>query len=219
MSNKQKITIIIDEFWQISSIKDIKIDAKLRKYIQTMPNVSFIFLGSKRSMLEGIFEYKSPLFEMAEPMTLEPICLKDYMAYIGKYLKIVPNDIEYIYEKADGETKLIQHICFNLYLRHKSATIERALIDEVLATILNTKDDIFRRLYDSFTLSQKKCIKAVAKYRANLFKKEILNELNIQKSTMQKALISLERTSAIEKESECWIIPDRSFELWCQNLD
>ena len=48
ISKDKKIVIAIDEFQQISTIKEKKIDALFRKYVQDKrsKNISYIFLGS-----------------------------------------------------------------------------------------------------------------------------------------------------------------------------
>jgi len=73
ISKKDKVVIAIDEFQQISTLHNSKIDATFRKYMQKSNNVSFIFSGSKRHLLNGIFEYGAPLYEMATPMELKSI--------------------------------------------------------------------------------------------------------------------------------------------------
>jgi len=73
LSKKDKVVIAIDEFQQISTLHNSKIDATFRKYMQKSNNVSFIFSGSKRHLLNGMFEYGAPLYEMATPMELKSI--------------------------------------------------------------------------------------------------------------------------------------------------
>jgi len=97
LSKRYNIVLIIDEFQQISTIKKIKLDAKLRKYIQEPENISYIFLGSKRHMLNKLFEYKAPLFEMATPLCLAPLDIEDIYNYTKKYLNIEYEQIKYIY--------------------------------------------------------------------------------------------------------------------------
>lgn len=56
LSKKHSIALDIDEFQQISTIKEKKIDALLRKYMQEAHNISYIFLGSKRNILNSLFQ-------------------------------------------------------------------------------------------------------------------------------------------------------------------
>ncbi|MFW2592371.1 hypothetical protein ACN5PC_10715, partial [Aliarcobacter butzleri] len=91
-------------------ITDVKLDAMMRKYIQERQNISYIFLGSKRHLLTSLFEYKSPLYELATHFELKPLKLEDIFEYAKKYLDISFEMCQYVYERSDGETKMIQQI-------------------------------------------------------------------------------------------------------------
>ncbi len=98
LSKKYSIALAIDEFQQISTIKEKKIDALLRKYMQEAHNISYIFLGSKRNILNSLFQYKVPLFEMATPILLKSIKTDDIYEYSKKHLKISEETTQYIYD-------------------------------------------------------------------------------------------------------------------------
>ena len=216
LSHEKKIVLAIDEFQQIATIKDKKIDALFRKYMQQdqSKNISYIFLGSKRHMLTKLFEHRSPLYEMATPILLDPIALKDISLYVKKHLKISDENIKYIYELCDMETKLMQHIFYLLHLKFKDHTITIEHIDMVLNEILEYKNSYNRALLDTLTLNQKKALKLIFKYKSNLFRQEILQEQSLSKNVMQSALNSLFDRELIDKENDRYFISDRAFELW-----
>lgn len=214
LSKKQKVVLAIDEFQQISTIKNIKIDAKIRKYIQESENISYIFLGSKRHMLNKLFEYKSPLFELAMPMDLNPLNSNDIFDYSKQYLKISSENIEYIYTLADKETKLIQHILNILYRDYKNEEISKQIIDDALEEIINARSSAFKIIYDTFSQNQKKSFKLLSKYGKNFYSKEILEEQEITKTAMYSALKQLFEKEFIDKDGDIWFIPDRAFEIW-----
>ncbi len=216
LSQNKKIIIAIDEFQQISTIKDVKIDAILRKYIQERENISYLFLGSKRHTLTSLFSYKAPLYEMATHFELRALKVEDIFNYSKKYLNITKDDIEYIFSLSDGETKLILHILHLLYAQKKKIT--KTLIDSALKEILNSKDATFRMLFDTLNNNQKRALKIIGKYKHKIFTSEVLNEYNIKKQTLQSAVESLLKKELIDKEDGDYFIPDRSFELWCQNM-
>lgn len=218
LSKKQKIVIALDEFQQISTLKDAKIDAILRKYIQENYNISYIFLGSKRHMLNRLFEYGAPLFEEATSMQLESIKQEDINNYVSKYLNISDEIVEYIYDLTDGETKFIQHIFHILYVSHKRKQINIDLVDQAVLEILNAKSSGYKILFDTFSQFQKKAFKALSKYSQNIHTKDVLDEYNISKGSMQSALKQLYQREIIDKEDDVWFIPDRTLELWGKTL-
>ncbi len=216
ISKDKKIVIAIDEFQQISTIKDKKIDALFRKYVQDKrsKNISYIFLGSKRHMLTSLFEYGAPMFELATPIELKPIKENDIYNYVVKFLKIDEDIIKHIYELCDGETKLMQHIFFLLYFKFKEVNIDEDIVNEVLKEILNYKTSIYRALLDTFTVNQKKTLKLILKYKNGLFSRDVLNEQSLSKNVMQSAINSLIDREILDKSDDVFFIPDRAFELW-----
>ncbi len=218
LSEKYTIVLIIDEFQQISTIKNIKLDAKLRKYIQEPKNISYVFLGSKRHMLNKLFEYKAPLFEMATPLSLAPLEIEDIYNYAKKYLNIEYEEIEYIYDIADKETKLMQHIFHILYKNYKDEKIDIEKIELTLKEILDAKSSAYRIIYDTFSQNQKKAFKLLSKYGKNFYSKDILDEQNLTKTAMHSALKQLFDKEFIDKGDDIWFIPDRAFEIWGKSL-
>lgn len=216
LSKDKKIVLAIDEFQQISTIKDKKIDAIFRKYVQDTrsANISYIFLGSKRHMLTSLFEYKAPLFELATPFALKPIDVNDVYNYVVKFLKVDEEIIKYTYELCDGETKLMQHVFFLLYSKFRDLNIDEDIVDEVINEILDYKTSIYRVLLDTFTVNQKKTLKLILKYKNGLFSRDVLNEQILSKNVMQSAIKSLLDREMLDKSDDVFFIPDRAFELW-----
>lgn len=217
LSKTNKIILAIDEFQQIATISDIKLDAILRKNIQERENISYIFLGSKRHLLTSLFEYKSPLYELATHYQLKPLALEEIYTYAQKHLKISQKLTEYIYFQSDGETKMIQNILHLLYLQKEQA-ITQDMIDDAIAEIINSKDGSYKLLFDTLNNNQKTAIKIVGKYKKGFFSSAVLQEYNIKKQTLQSSIDALFTKELIDKEDEKYFIPDRSLELWIERL-
>ena len=216
LSKDKQIVFAIDEFQQISQITDVKLDALLRKHIQALENVAWIFLGSKRHLLTSLFEYKAPLYEMATHLELQPLSLEEVYNYTSKYIDISKELMSYIYEVSDSETKLLQNICHILWLEKPKVEITQEDIDEVVKQIVNSKDSSFRLIYDMLNNNQKIALKILAKYKKKIYIQEVLNEFNIKKQTLQSAIKALFEKEICDKNSDAIYIPDRTFELWLQ---
>lgn len=216
LQKEKKIIFAIDEFQQISSINDVKLDAFLRKEIQKSSDISWIFLGSKRHLLTSLFEYKAPLYEMATHKELQALSLDDVYAYTKQYINIDKELMTYIYECTDSETKLLQNICHILWLEKKDEQITKEYIDEVLLQIINSKDSSFRLIYDMLNNNQKIALKILSKYKSKIYTQEVLNEFNIKKQTLQSAIKALYEKEICDKNGDVIYIPDRTLELWLQ---
>ncbi len=217
LSKTNKIILAIDEFQQIANITDVKLDAILRKYIQERENISYIFLGSKRHLLTSLFEYKAPLYELATHYELQPLKIKDIFGYAKNYLKITFEMCEYLYQRSDGETKMVQQILHLLYIQ-KEQTVDKNKIDEVTKEIINSKDGSYKLLFDTLGNNQKIALKIVGKYKSGVFALPILTEFNIKKQTLQSSIDTLAKKELIDKEDERYFIPDRTFELWVEGI-
>ncbi len=217
MAKDKNVVLAIDEFQQISNIKDVKIDAILRKYMQESNNMSYIFSGSKRNILNSLFAYKAPLYSMATPLSLQALKIEDIYKYAKKYLAISKKNIEYLYEISAGETKLIQMILHRIYIdKQNIKTINIDLIDKIVDEILISKDDHYKALFEVFSTNQKKAFKLLGKYNKNLFSQKILHEENISRTSMQSSLKQLFTKEYVDKEDGIYFIPDRTFELWAR---
>lgn len=219
LSKKHQIVLVIDEFQQIATIKDAKIDATIRKYMQEDKNISYIFSGSKRNLLNKLFEYKSPLYEMATQMELYPIMLEDVYNYTSTHLYINLDVLTYAYNLSDGETKLMQHIFHILYMSKKLNTITIKDIDESISEILLAKSSSYKIIFESFSQYQKKVFKLLANHDKNYFYKEVLDEYGLSKGTATSSLKQLYKREIIDKNEMKWFIPDRAFELWGKTLN
>ncbi len=219
LSKTKKVILAIDEFQQIALFKEERIDATLRKYIQEDYNISYIFLGSKRHILNELFMYKSPLFEMATPMELGAIKNIDIFNYSKQYLNISSSLVDYIIKLSDGETKLIQHILHILYRDYKD---KKELITEniniALKEILNAKSSTYIVLFDTLTLPQKKAFKILTSSNKNYFTKEILKKYDILKTSLDSAFKQLFKKELIDKTNGKYFVPDRAFELWGRDM-
>lgn len=217
LSKSNQIVIAIDEFQQIATIKDIKLDAYLRTFIQSRENVSYIFLGSKRHLLTSLFEYKAPLYELANHFELQPLHIDDIYEYAKNYLKIKKDEVNYIFEKSKGETKLIQNILHLLYV-YKIDEVKTQDIDEIIQEIINSKDSSYRLIFDTLNNNQKISLKIVGKYKKAFFNAKVFNEYNIKKQTLQSSVEALFKKELIDKSDGEFFIPDRTLELWVENF-
>ncbi len=215
MAKDKNVVLAIDEFQQISNIKDVKIDAVLRKYMQEANNISYIFLGSKRNTLNSLFAYKAPLYSMATPISLKPLKIENIYNYTKEHLNISKKIIEYIYGISAGETKLIQMVLHRIYIdKENIGDINEKLIDIIIDGILVSKDEFYKTLFEIFSTNQKKAFKLLAKYNKDLFSEKVLHEENISRSSMQSSLKQLFMKEYVDKEDGVYFIPDRAFELW-----
>ncbi len=217
--NNKKLVIVFDEFQQIALIKDKKIDAIIRKHIQSHQNISYIFTGSKRHILTALFtKYDAPLYEMANHLELPRIQEEIFYNFVNSKLndRLSYNLFEYIYKICDGESKLIQEFGYHLYFKSEPIITEKT-INEVYNFILDEKSGHFRIIFDRLTIAQKIALKTISINKGKaLYTKQNIFNLQTTKASLNSAIKILYKEELIDKEDGTYFINNRSFELWCQ---
>lgn len=83
---QQKIVLFMDEFQVIGEVtKDHAIEAALREMAQQPDNISYIFSGSNRHLLQDMFyDKKRPFYKLCDTIILDRISEIDYEKHIQK---------------------------------------------------------------------------------------------------------------------------------------
>ena len=109
-SSKKRRYVAIDEFQQITEYQEKGVEALLRSYVQFLPNVNFIFAGSKQHLMQEIFtSSKRPFYQSTQPLAIGPIPRGEYARFAtalfaGHNLKLPDEAFHSIYEKYEGHT-------------------------------------------------------------------------------------------------------------------
>lgn len=215
--HKMKVVIALDEFQQIATIKEKKIDAILRKYLQSNKTICIIFSGSKRHMLSSLFHQQNcPLYKMASGLEIKGINPEDFYQHVQKKMnaKLSKESFRQIYTLADGESKLTQQLCHHLYQMNKD-TITEEDINTSLNKILDEDNGIYRMILSRLTNNQRLALRQVVKHSGReLFTADNLKNAELTKQSLYSSLTSLNNSEVVDREDDVYFIPDRGFELW-----
>lgn len=219
----KKIVIAFDEFQQITLIKEYKIDTILKKYMDSYPNIQYIFTGLKRHLLTEFFEKnKSPLYDMVSFMELKPIPMDEFYSFVNKKFdgKLSYDIFKEIYLRTEGESKLIQEFCYHLHYLDSDKggeEINREDLDYVCTLMLESKNSYFKMVLDRMSLPLKIALKAIIiSGGTEFYKKDILLKLQTTKSSLSTAIRHLYKDEIIDKESNSYYITNKCFEIWCK---
>jgi uncharacterized protein len=118
--------IAIDEFQQVADYPEKGTEALLRSYIQFLPNVKFIFSGSRQHLMSEIFlSAKRPFYQSTQIMTLDVVNKDRYEQFaINHFQKsrfsITSDCFDFIYTRFEGHTWYVQAILNRLYEYRKN---------------------------------------------------------------------------------------------------
>ena len=219
--SEKRIYIAIDEFQQIAEYPEDGTEALLRSYIQFLPNVYFIFAGSKQHMMTDMFlSAKRPFYQSSQILNLPLINQDEYHRFANRWMRtrnltMDSDTFAYLYNKVDGQTWYIQDILNRLYQNGKEITT--AEIDDVTLELVNEQEVAFVNYYDSLTDNQAALLSAIAQDKAvtSILSQDFISRHNLPAaSSVSLALKTLINREFIYKYNGSYIIYDRFFGMW-----
>ncbi|WP_052180776.1 ATP-binding protein [Alistipes sp. ZOR0009] len=141
--------VAIDEFQQILVYPEQNVEALFRSYSQQLSNVHFIFSGSQRHVMEGMFRSPArPFYRSTELMFLDKIPVEEYVKFaIEKFTlaekKISEELIVQLYKKVLVHTWYVLYMLNRLYSLPVSYYSTKEL-DEVVKQVLMENEPFYK---------------------------------------------------------------------------
>lgn len=204
----QRICIAFDEFQEIERIDPFLLNW-MRSSFQRHSDISYIFLGSKQSMMENIFaSSSSPFYEFAVKMNLSVISQDELAQFIkGKFtsyqLPIKDHTIHSILEKSDCQphfTQFFASVVFDLVSSGNDQDTED-FTAVWLSKVMIAQIDIFQDIFDQLTNSQRSALQAISKLKEEgIYSDEAREKYKLPvSSSLNEALKALQKKSLIYK--------------------
>ena len=166
-SSERRCYVAIDEFQQIAEYPEKGVEALLRSYIQFLPNVNFIFAGSKRHLMEEMFtSSKRPFYQSTQLLTIGPIDPGEYYRFADGHFaehgtKLPQELFNSIYDKYEGHTWYVQCLLNRLY--GYGSDVDAELVTYAAEQIISEYGDTYANLLKAYTPGQVRLLKAIAK--------------------------------------------------------
>ena len=223
-SSEKRCYIAIDEFQQIAEYPEKGVEALLRSYIQFLPNVNFIFAGSKQHVMQEMFtSSKRPFYKSTQLLTIGTVNRDEYadfaMAHFAKNNLQLPREVfDAIYDKFDGHTWYIQNLLNRLYGYNRD--VEMASITYAMEQIVAEQSYSYADLLKAYPAGHVRLLKAIAQEGCV---KEVLAGNFISKhklraaSSVSSALKKLVANELVYQTTDGYIIYDRFMGEWLRN--
>lgn len=217
--------IAIDEFQQIAEYPERGVEALLRSYIQFIPNVSFIFAGSKQHVMQEMFlSAKRPFYQSTQPLSIDAINEEDYFKFTTHFFDrcgcSFPKKVfSKIYSEFDGHTWYIQSILNRLYSYHRNVTEE--LVASAVVEIIGQNEYPYQNLLAAYSSGMVKLLKAVSKEGvvAEINSSQFISKYGLKgASSVNSALKKLVNNELIYKTANGYIVYDRFMAIWLRGL-
>lgn len=217
-----RLVVCIDEFQQIGEFTDsLTIQKRLRGVWQHHQNVSYCFFGSKKHLMENIFQNRRmPFYQFGEMLHLKCIPTVYWVPFIcsrfEKYGKKIAEEYAgRICQVVKNYSSYVQQLAWNVMAETEKEVNEESF-EEGLKALLEQNSSLFIQQTDGLTTYQLNFIRLLCKDIHSGFTTQAISEIyplgsksnidRIKKSLVDKEIITIEKDGIF--------LADSVFELW-----
>lgn len=223
---RKRLVVVLDEFQEVSNLGEPgTVERNLRAKIQHHDRVSYVFMGSKRHLLDELFADKNkPLYRIAKAMPLGKIPKDKLASFIHSrfhsvQMKIDSSNIENILKITDCHPYYTQQLChevYNMTVSQKQVTDER--IKRASEQCIAAQSYAYTTLWDGLSGKQRELVIALSKSpEGNVYSKEFIDRFNLgSTSSVQTAMDALEKKGIVDRENGGFVLSDVFFTQWVQ---
>lgn len=216
------IVICIDEFQQIAEFKDSKtFQKRLRSVWQLQKSVSYCLFGSKKHLMNELFEKKSlPFYKFGDSIYLKKIETKDWIDYICNRFEATGKQIskdlaEKICKMVDNHSSYVQQLAWLVWIHTEIIATENDFLS-ACQDIIDQNTPLFEKHIESLTTYQMNFLRAIIDgVHSEFTTQEILHKYQLGSSAnvsiIKRALVKKE---LIEIEKHQVIIMDPVMAMW-----
>ena len=220
-SSEKRCYIAIDEFQQITEYPEKGVEALLRSYIQFLPNVNFIFAGSKKHIMQKMFTSSTrPFYQSTQILNIGEIERREYANFAienfaKKNLKISEDTFNAMYDRFEGHTWYIQNLLNRLYGYGEDVNLES--VEFAINQVVSEYSYSYIDLLNSCTASNVRLIEAIASEGCvkEIYAGEFISKYKLTgASSVSASLTKLEENEIVYKSENGYIIYDRFMSEW-----
>jgi len=226
----KRAVAVFDEFQEITSW-DAKgqIERQMRTHFQMHENVSYIFMGRKRHLMQELFRNKNrPFYRFGKHFPLEKIPEDEFAKFIQTRFEetgfqIDLEAIREILQTTDDHPYYTQLLCHILWDRNQQEKIiTKESITAALQEVFMREAHAFQGLWDMLTLKARQLLVALAKEegpQVQLFSSDFLRKHNLgSASSVQRAITRLLEEEVLEKTDGGYQFTDVFFKRWLKEM-
>jgi AAA+ ATPase superfamily predicted ATPase len=220
-----KVVLVIDEFQKITELNDQGwLEATLRTHMQQLRNTSFLFTGSRKSLIFDMLNNSSrPLYRSCQLIDFPSFGdeFVDWIIYRFHLVNITINrDAVLFLKKIVRDTpNYVQMVCFHL-VANGYQQIDINDVKEILRTVVRQNAYAYQTLLNSLSPIQQRVLRLAAKEGKQVFTKEYLTKYEITSSAaLASAIKALKAKGILDEEGTergTVIFDDPLFAVWLQ---
>ncbi len=220
------IVVCIDEFQQIAEFKDSKtFQKRLRSVWQLQKSVSYCLFGSKKHLMNELFEKKSlPFYKFGDAVYLPKIGTADWVDYICRRFEATGKHIseglaEKVCQIVENHSSYVQQLAWLVWVHTDKVATEQDF-EAAYQDILEQNTPLFEKQTENLTTYQMNFLRAVTDgIHSEFSTQEVLQKYQLGSSAnvnvVKRALLKRE---LIEIEKRQIVIPDPVMKVWLKNF-
>lgn len=222
-----RVVVCIDEFQQIADFRDsLYFQKRLRSSWQHQQNATYCMFGSKRHLMENMFnDTGMPFFKFGDIMFLDKISTDNWVQYICYRFKESGKEINAsqamkICELTENLSSYVQHLCWIVWYKSGN-TVKDNDIQSALEDLLEQNKVFFQREIEQVSDFQLNFLRALAfGVTSGFSKKDILKKYSLESSanvqSIKRSLIKKDLIY-IDKENKL-VFTDPLLRIWIREL-
>lgn len=223
VKRKKRAVVAFDEFQEILNLEDEEIERSMRGAIQSHKKTAYVFLGSRRHMMQKLFnDAGRPFYKSGRMFPLGKIGFQDFSTFIKRSFekgKIIadPKVIAEILKVSECHPYYTQMLCSVLWDRNMdSGTITRESIERAIRELIERESYTYTTIWDAMSSMRRLLLEALARgHGRNIYSQGFIAEAGLHTSSgIQKAVSYLEENGIIYRENGGILFSDMFFKQW-----
>lgn len=219
-----RLVVCIDEFQQIGEFADsLTVQKRLRGVWQHQQNVSYCLFGSKKHLMENLFQNRRmPFYQFGEMMFLGCIPTEYWVPFICERFKAYGKEISEAFarnicEAVQNQSSYVQQLAWNVMVETEKTVTAENLSSGVNALLQQT-GSLFVEQTESLTSYQLNFLRAVASgVHSGFGRQAVARRFDMgSKSNVDRIKRSLQEKELIETSRKGTFFADAVFALWFQ---
>ena len=230
---KRRFFVAFDEFQNIARLDSYEVESAMRSIFQHHGQVSYAFLGSRRRLLQKIFDDRGrPFYKSCKSIPLEEIPEKEFADFLAKRFKegdlAVPSDvISRILKTTKCHPYYTQQLCHEVWnlaypeKTHMPVDEWNALLDRAVEDVIVANAYAYEEIYSGLTGSQRKLAHALStEPTQNIYATEYIRRFGLKSApNVAKALHALEDKELVERTKQGYRLSDVFFAQWLTKIE
>lgn len=219
-----RMVICLDEFQNLTNLAEYELlEKKMRAVWQRQKLVSYCLFGSKRHMLEVIFNNPSkPFYRFGDLMLLPKIKEESWVKFIQssfrKTRKQIPKEIATLIPRLmKNHSWYVQQLSHYVWNQSRSGEpVDKQVVQNALSELIFANQPLYQREIEGMSTTQIHLLKAIYQKEKQLTASAVMRNyaLGTPRNVSKNRLILEGRDMIIKDESGIYEFLDPAFELW-----